>query len=110
MSLCPDFIIKVSVQFVVLCVLPYMHPLSGYVLGQLQRGLLQMAASLGPISSSVRVVGGQEVSEACPALAAGALGLTRKASSLRMAGGGVVGGRQHRPLFRSCCFLGIPWW
>lgn len=46
-----------------------------------------MAASLGPVSS-VRVVGGQEVSEAHPALPAEALGLTREASSLRMAGGG----------------------
>lgn len=71
-------------------------------LRQLQRGLLQMAASLGPISSSVRVVGGQEVSEARPALQAEALGLTREASSLRRAG--LVGRGQHRPLVRSCYF------
>lgn len=55
------------------CVLPCMHTLSAcYVLGRFQRGLLQMAESLGPISSSVRVVSGQEVSGVRPALPVGA--------------------------------------
>lgn len=88
MCICPDVIVQVSVQSLVPVFAPMRAPLcGGYVLGQLQRGLLQMATSLGPVSS-VRVVGGQEVSEARPALPAEALGLTREASSLRMAGGG----------------------
>lgn len=54
------------------CVLPCMRILSAcYVLGQFQRELLQMAGSLGPISSSVRVVSGQAVSGAHPALPVG---------------------------------------